>query len=70
MLLTGDISDITSRTAIITLSKKRIHNLNKDSYEYVKDDFEPIITEEQWDRCQDILKEKRNFGYFNDFLRF
>ncbi|HEZ7987394.1 MAG TPA: recombinase family protein [Ruminococcus sp.] len=52
------------------LEQKRIHNLNKDSYEYVKDDFEPIITEEQWDRCQDILKEKRNFGYFNDFLRF
>ena len=24
-----------------------------------KGDFEPIITEEQWDRCQAILKEKR-----------
>ena len=41
------------------LEQKRIHNLDRDTYEYVKGDFEPIITEEQWDRCQAILKEKR-----------
>ena len=41
------------------LEQKRIHNLDKDSYVYVKGDFEPIITEEQWDKCQAILKEKR-----------
>ena len=41
------------------LEQKRIHNLDRDTYEYVKGDFEPIITEKQWDRCQAILKEKR-----------
>ena len=41
------------------LEQKRIHNLDRDTYEYVKGDFEPIITEEQWDKCQAILKEKR-----------
>ena len=41
------------------LEQKRVHNLDRDTYEYVKGDFEPIITEEQWDRCQAILKEKR-----------
>lgn len=41
------------------LEQKRIHNLDRDTYEYVKGDFEPIISEEQWDRCQAILKEKR-----------
>ena len=41
------------------LEQKRILNHNKDTYEYHKGNFEPIISEEQWDRCQRILKEKR-----------
>ena len=41
------------------LDQKRIHNNDTDTYVYVKGDFEPIITEEQWDRCQAILKSKK-----------
>lgn len=41
------------------LDQKRIHNKDRDTYIYEKGDFEPIITEEQWYKCQAILKEKR-----------
>lgn len=41
------------------LDQKRINNNDKDTYVYVKGDFEPIVTEEQWDKCQEILKSKR-----------
>ncbi len=41
------------------LDQKRIHNKDTDTYVYVKGDFKPIITEEQWDRCQAILQSKK-----------
>lgn len=40
------------------LDKKRIKNLDEDTYIYVKGDFEPIITEEQWHRCEEIRKDR------------
>ena len=41
------------------LEQKRILNHNKDTYEYHKGNFEPIISEEQWERCQQILNAKK-----------
>ena len=41
------------------LEQRRILNKDRDTYEYHKGDFEPIISDEQWDRCQALLKEKR-----------
>lgn len=41
------------------LEQRRILNKDRDTYEYHKGDFEPIISEEQWNRCQALLKEKR-----------
>lgn len=38
------------------LEKKRINNLDEDSIEYVKGDFEPIISEELWTKCEKIRK--------------
>ena len=40
------------------LDQKIIRNRDEDTYLYVKGDFEPIISEEQWDRCRQI-KEQR-----------
>ena len=40
------------------LEKKRINNLNEDNIEYVKGDFEPIISEELWTKCESIRKGK------------
>lgn len=37
------------------LTKKRVKNLDESSYIYVKGDFEPLVSEEMWDRCQQIL---------------
>ena len=41
------------------LEQKRIRNLDRSSYVYVKGDFEPIISEEQWEKCNKILNSKR-----------
>ena len=41
------------------LEKKRINNLDEDSIEYVKGDFEPIISEELWTKCEKIRKGTR-----------
>ncbi len=41
------------------LEQKRIHNLDRSSYVYVKGDFEPIISEVQWEKCNRILNSKR-----------
>ena len=41
------------------LEQRRILNKDRDTYEYHKGNFEPIISDEQWDRCQALLKEKR-----------
>ena len=38
------------------LEKKRINNLDEDSIEYVEGDFEPIISEELWTKCEKIRK--------------
>lgn len=37
------------------LTQKRVKNLDESSYIYVKGDFEPLVSEEMWDRCQQIL---------------
>jgi len=40
------------------LEQKRIKNLDSDSYVYAKGDFEPIISEELWHKCDEIRKSK------------
>ncbi len=40
------------------LEQKRIVNHDTSTYMLVKSDFEPIVTEEEWKRCQEI-KERR-----------
>lgn len=41
------------------LEQKRITNRDRDSYIYEKGDFEPIITEEQWNKCNELLAKRR-----------
>lgn len=41
------------------LEQKRINNHNADTYMYVKGDFEPIVTEEEWKKCESIRKRRR-----------
>lgn len=40
------------------LEQKRIKNNDTASYEYKKGNWQPIISEEQWDRVQEIRKSK------------
>ena len=40
------------------LTQKRVKNLDESNYIYVKGDFEPLVSEEMWDRCQQILASK------------
>ena len=40
------------------LTQKRVKNLDESSYVYVKGNFEPLVSEETWDRCQQILTSK------------
>ncbi len=40
------------------LEQKRIKNNDATSYEYKKGNWEPIISEEQWDRVQELRKSK------------
>lgn len=40
------------------LEQKRINNLDESSYLYVKGDFEPIISEEVWEKCNEIRKTR------------
>lgn len=40
------------------LSQERITNSNADTYEYKKGDFEAIISEEDWDKAEEIRKSK------------
>ena len=44
------------------LDQKRINNNDLDTYVYKKGDFEPIISEEQWDACHKISKPHSNHG--------
>lgn len=41
------------------LDQKRINNRDRDSYIYEKGDFEAIISEEQWERCNELLAKRR-----------
>ena len=40
------------------LDQKIIRNYDEDTYLYVKGDFEPIVSEEQWDRCKQIREQR------------
>ncbi|GHU81791.1 hypothetical protein AGMMS50284_2640 [Clostridia bacterium] len=40
------------------LEQKRVKNHNEDTYIYVKGDFEPIVSEENWDKCEAIRKSR------------
>lgn len=40
------------------LDQKIIRNRDEDTYLYVKGDFEPIISDEQWDRCRQIREQR------------
>lgn len=40
------------------LEHSRVKNLDRDSYIYVKGDWEPIVSEEKWQKVQEILAEK------------
>lgn len=40
------------------LDQKIIINHNEDTYLYIKGDFEPIISEEVWDKCKDMRESK------------
>ena len=47
------------------LDQKIIKNRDEDTYLYVKGNYEPIITEEQWDRCREKREQKkRHCTYF------
>lgn len=47
------------------LDQKVIVNHDEDTFEYVTANFEPIITEEQWERCKLIRESKRNLRLVN-----
>ncbi len=40
------------------MEQKRIKNLDEETYMYVKGDFEPIVSEEVWDKCSEIRKAR------------
>jgi DNA invertase Pin-like site-specific DNA recombinase len=40
------------------LEQKRVKNHDESSYIYVKGDYEPIISEEDWDKCEEIRKAR------------
>jgi len=40
------------------LEKKRINNLDEDSFVYVKGNFEPIVSESLWHECERIRKSR------------
>lgn len=44
------------------LDQKIIKNRDEDTYLYVKGNYEPIITEEQWDRCREIREQKKDIA--------
>lgn len=45
------------------LEQKRVNNYDTDTYMCVKADFEPIISEEVWNRCQEIKKRRTATSY-------
>src|SRR5574344_1736228 len=48
------------------LEQKRIQNHDDETYVCVKGNFEAIISEEQWDRCQAIMKGKKKYTVVRD----
>lgn len=54
----GYIGYNKSRT-VDFLSHKRVNNTDRSTYEYVKGNFEPIISEEDWLKAQDIARERK-----------
>ncbi|HZJ78509.1 MAG TPA: recombinase family protein [Clostridia bacterium] len=40
------------------LEQKRIRNLDDSTYIYVKGDFEPLVSEEVWNKCDEIRKTR------------
>ena len=48
------------------LEQKRIVNRNRDTYEYHKGNWEPIISEEQWERVQMLKKSKHRITTVHD----
>ncbi|MBO4411521.1 MAG: recombinase family protein [Oscillospiraceae bacterium] len=49
------------------LEQKRINNHNPDTYMYVKCDFEPIISEELFNKCK-AIRESRTSGSLTDAI--
>ena len=47
------------------LEQKVIVNHDENTFEYVTANFEPIISEEQWERCKLIRESKRNLRLVN-----
>lgn len=46
------------------LDQKIIKNYDEDTYLYVKGNYEPIISEEQWDRCKEIREQKKRHCHY------
>lgn len=46
------------------LAQKIIKNYDEDTYLYVKGNYEPIISEEQWDRCKEIREQKKRHCHY------
>ncbi len=42
------------------LEQKRIYNRDRDTFEYKKGKWEPIVSEEQWNKCQLIRTSKKS----------
>ena len=40
------------------LEQRRVNNYDTSTYMYAKGDFEPIISEEVWNKCQEIKKNR------------
>ena len=46
------------------LDQKTIRNHDESTYMYVKGNFEPIISEEQWERCKQIREQRRRQSHY------
>lgn len=51
------------------LDKKRIKNLDEDSYILVKGNFEPLVSEELWNRCRQIRSSKTGENIWKTGIR-
>lgn len=46
------------------LDQKIIKNYDEDTYLYIKGNYEPIISDEQWDRCKEIREQKKRHCHY------